>query len=134
MTSGLYVHPQGGTGHDNNTKLILHPGTNEYRLQFHFVGNQLQHVSTGKFVHPYGGAKGNDASLCLYDGNDNERTSTFAVSAGDGTLRIAGGNGFFVHPRGGNPHSGPDTELVWYHGGGDAGDTAKCAFSFIPAV
>ena len=74
---------------------------------FQFVGDQLQHMQSGKFVHPIHGRKAADANMGLYVDSDGERTSCYPFDYDPTRCLLAGGDNFFVKVNRNN-------ELVWH--------------------
>lgn len=113
------VHPSGGSSNPgNDTELVLHSGKdNPQRLQVRFIPVQgaghfgyIEHVTSGKIVHPYGGGlnPGDDTQLVYH----SARHSGALFAFNDEDEYIMHGNGLFWHPSGGSPIPGDDTPCV----------------------
>eukprot|EP01036_Dinobryon_divergens_P028163 gene28163-37063_t len=117
----LYVCPD--DTNDRSVKLVLQDfdpnafesGEKERQFLFRFVGDQLQHVQSGKYVHPIHGHKGPDVSIRLYDDSDGERTSCYPFDYDPTRCLLAGGDNFFVEVNRSN-------ELVWHKYGNTKDD------------
>ena len=119
VSSGYYIHPQGGENNPkNNTYLVLHPGHNSGSRAIHFLfeNNQLKHCTSGKYVHPYNGVAKNEADLVLYDGKFDDRTRINMVNIHDKTFLKSGNTGHFVHQKGGEQKPKPETHLTFSSG------------------
>eukprot|EP01036_Dinobryon_divergens_P027445 gene27445-36221_t len=68
--------------------------TREYLFQF--VGNQLQHFQSKKFVHPFSGYKSHNGGIGLWYGSDGDRTSCYPFDYDPTCCLLAGGDSFFV--------------------------------------
>eukprot|EP01036_Dinobryon_divergens_P027443 gene27443-36219_t len=64
----------------------------ENNFLFRFVHDELQHVQTGMFAHPYQGRKENDASIGLHE----DRSSCYPLDYDPEHCLLAGGDNFFV--------------------------------------
>ena len=131
-SSRKLVHPSGGSSNPgNDTPLVLHSDKNSpERLQVRFVPVEgfghfgyIEHVSSGKIVHPHGGSltPGNDTRLVYH--SDRHAAALFAFDEED--ERIMHRDGKIWHPLGGSPNPGNDTRCVLHS---DVHDAAKFYF------
>ena len=75
LQKDLCLLPEKGTGADiaNNTKLFYRPGCDTDAAIFRTTHRgALQHVESGKCVHPEGGTAWNNTPLVLHDGCDSD--------------------------------------------------------------
>jgi len=118
-SSRKLVHPSGGSSNpENDTKLVLHDSkSNPGRLQFRFVAvdgaghyGYIEHVSSGKIVHPSGGSviPTDDTELVLHSGRHAGALFGFDE---DNTF-ILHKSGKLWHPYGGSGNPPNDTILV----------------------
>lgn len=123
QSSRKLVHPKGGSHHPgNDTYLVIHSDKNDpARLQVRFVPVQghghfgyIEHVSSGKIVHPCGGGldPGNDTAL-VYHG-DRHSGALFGFNEEGYEIMHIGGK--IWHPEGGSPNPGNDTTCVLHSG------------------
>lgn len=121
------VHPKGGSSNPgNDTRLVLHSDKMvPQRLQVRFVPVEgfghfgyIEHVSSGKIVHPDGGHldPGNDTSLVYH--SDRHAGALFAFNQEDERIMHRGGK--IWHPLGGSPNPGNDTPCVLHSAVHDA--------------
>jgi len=115
LESFLFVQPETlKVDPNNNTPLVLSnwPTLSEDlpNLQFKFQNNQLIHVKTGKFTHPFGGIARNDVSLVLYDGDGFDRTSVSVTLENKHTFLKH--DNFYVHPLGRSSNLAVNTKLA----------------------
>ena len=126
-SSGKLVHPYGGSANPiDNTELVLHSDKdNPSRLQMRFVAEQreghfgyIEHVSSGKIVHPSGGSlnPGENTKLVLH--SDRHHAALFRFNEADNTLKHKGGKTW--HPSGGSPNPSNDTSCVLHSTSHDA--------------
>ena len=119
QSSGKLVHPKGGSPNPgNDTRLVVNSAKNNPgRLQVRFVPVQgyghfgyIEHVSSGKIVHPSGGSldPGNDTQL-VYHG-DRHSGALFGFDEENYEIKHIGGK--IWHPSGGSPNPGNDTVCV----------------------
>lgn len=119
QSSRKLLHAKGGSHHPkNDTRLVLHSDkNNSNRLQVQFVpvaGHKsfgyIQHVSSGKIIHPYGGRcdPGNDTYLVYHD--DRHDGALFGFD--EESFEIKHISGKVWHPKGGSPNPGNDTMCV----------------------
>ena len=131
-SSRKLVHPRGDSSNPgNDTELVLHSDKDSpQRFQVRFVPEKgfghfgyIEHVSSGKFVHPYGGSlnPGNDTKLVYH--SDRHAAALFAFDEED--ERIMHRDGKIWHPLGGSPNPGNDTPCVL---NSDVHDAAKFYF------
>ena len=124
-SSDKLVHPKGGSSNPgNDTRLVVHSGGQgggETRLQVRFVAvpdaghfGYIEHVSSGKVVHPSGGSlkPGNNTQLVYHSGR--HAGALFAFD--DENERIIHRDGKIWHPKGGSPNPGNDTVVVLHEG------------------
>ena len=131
-SSRKLVHPKGGS-HDpgNDTNLVVNSTKDDpSRLQFRFVAvdgaghfGYIEHVSSGKIVHPKGGSldPGNDTNLVLH--SNRHAGALFGFDEENIVIMHKGGK--IWHPKGGKPDPGNDTPLVL---NSDRHDAAKFFF------
>ena len=117
--TGKLIHPKGGS-HDphNNTRLVVHSDRNDpTRLQVRFVPVQgqghfgyIEHVSSGKIIHPLGGSvkPGNDTHLIYHE--DRHHGALFEFDEEDYIIKHIGGK--IWHPHGGSANPKNDTKCV----------------------
>ena len=121
------MHPDGGSCYPgDNTKLVVHSAKDSpQRLQFRFLPQEgydnfgyIQHVASGKIVHPSGGSMfpSNDTRLVLH--SDHHAGCLFVFDQGN--ERIVHRNGKFWHPCGGSPLPADNTECVLHSAVHDA--------------
>ena len=131
-SSRKLVHPRGGSHNPgNDTELVVHSAKDDPgRLQFRFVAvdgaghfGYIEHVSSGKVVHPKGGSlnPGNDTRLVLH--SDRHAGALFGFDEENIVILHKGGK--IWHPKGGSPNPGNDTTLVLHS---DRHDAAKFYF------
>ena len=131
-SSRKLVHPKGGKHNPgNDTELVVHSSKNDpTRLQFRFVAvdgaghyGYIEHVSSGKIVHPKGGSlnPGNDTHLNLH--SDRHAGALFGFD--EDSIVILHKGGKIWHPKGGKPNPGNDTLLNLHS---DRHDAAKFYF------
>ncbi|CAB3997468.1 c Gal-specific lectin [Paramuricea clavata] len=130
-SSGKLVHPKGGSSDPgNNTSLVLYDDrSNAGRLQVRFVPAEgsghfgyIQHVSSGKIVHPQDGRLDCGENTHLVYHSDRHGGALFAFNEGE---RIVHKGGKIWHPEGGALNPGNDT-LCLLHS--DAHHAAKFYF------
>lgn len=130
-SSRKLVHPDGGSRNPpNETKLVVHRDKDDpERLKFRFLPVQgfghfgyIEHVASGKIVHPSGGElyPGNNTFLIYH--SDRHAGALFAFDEDD---RIIHKGGKIWHPLGGYPNPGDNTFCVLHS---DAHDSAKFYF------
>ena len=113
------IHPIGGSHHPgNDTKLVVHDSKDDpTRLQFRFVAvdgaghyGYIEHVSSGKVVHPYCGSldPDNDTNLVLH--SDRHAGALFGFDEDNAVILHRGGKRW--HPARGRPLPVNDTPLV----------------------
>lgn len=121
-SSGKLVHPFGGyCNPGNDTKLVLHSAKDgPERLQVRYVPVEgaggfgyIEHVSSGKIVHPYGGSltPGDDTPLVYH--SDRHFGALFTFNVEDEYIMHKSGK--YWHPYGGSPNPGNDTPCVLHH-------------------
>ena len=121
------IHPRGGEHHPaDDTELVLCSGLDDpARLQFKFVAvdgaghfGYIEHVSSGKYVHPKGGSidPGDDTPLVLCSGGHAGTLFGFDEE----NIGILHKNGKYWHPKGGSPAPTDDTKAVVCSGLHDA--------------
>ena len=126
-SSGKLVHPYGGSSNPrDNTELVLHSDKDDpSRLQMRFVAEQreghfgyIEHVSSGKIVHPSGGSlnPGENTKLVLH--SDRHHAALFRFNEADNTLIHKGGKTW--HPSGGSPNPSDNTSCVLHSTSHDA--------------
>eukprot|EP01036_Dinobryon_divergens_P029663 gene29663-38789_t len=97
---------------DRSVKLILKEFNHKKEgkgddFLFRFERDQLQHVESGKYAHPFHGRKGPDVNIGLFEDSDEERTSCYPFDYDPTRCLLAGGDNFFVKINWNN-------ELVWH--------------------
>ena len=132
-SSRKLVHPSGGSSNPSNgTELVVHSDKNSpQRLEVRFVPVEgfghfgyIEHVSSGKIVHPRGGKlnPGNGTKLVYH--SDRHAAALFAFD--EENERIVHRDGKIVwHPQGGSPNPGNGTACVLHS---DIHDAAKFYF------
>ena len=134
-SSKKLVHPKGGSSNPGNGTHLIVFGSKEDpgRLQFRFVAvdgaghfGYIEHVSSGKIVHPEGGSldPGNATSLVLH--SDRHAGALFGFD--EENLVILHKGGKIWHPKGGKPGPGNDTPVVLHS---DRHDAAKFFFGSL---
>ena len=119
QSSRKLVHPKGGSPNPgNDTRLVVYNAKNDpARLQVRFVPVQgqghfgyIEHVSSGKIVHPSGGSldPGNDTDLVYH--SDRHSGALFGFDEEGYEIKHIGGK--IWHPKGGSPNPGNDTTCV----------------------
>ena len=126
QSSGKFVHPKGGSCNPgNNTRLVVHSNRNDpTRLQVRFVPVQgtpgygghfgyIEHVASGKIVHPSGGSvdPGNDTHLVYHE--DRHHNALFEFDEEGCVIKHTGGK--IWHPRGGSANPKNDTKCVLHN-------------------
>ena len=126
QSSGKFVHPKGGSCNPgNNTRLVVHSDRNDpTRLQVRFVPVQgtpgygghfgyIEHVSSGKIVHPSGGSvdPGNDTYLVYHEDRHND--AQFEFDEEGCVIKHTGGK--IWHPCGGSANPKNDTKCVLHN-------------------
>ena len=121
-SSGLAVHPDGGSANPpEDTKIVLHSGTGEPRLQFQFVPmtqwgeyGYIRQVTSQKYVHPLGGSgnPADDTRLVLH--SSTQCAALFYIDEQNDVIRHIGGK--FWHPFGGDQYPDDNTDIVLYPG------------------
>ena len=121
-TSGKAIHPDGGSANpSDNTNLVIHSGTGVSRLQLRFIPQPqyghfgyIQHVSSGKYVHPSGGSAypGDNTELVFHQGSHYGTLFSFD-EATEQIVHIGGKN---WHPDGGSVNPGDNTGVVLHQG------------------
>jgi hypothetical protein len=121
--TGKLVHPKGGSRNPrNNTRLVVHSDRNDpTRLQVRFVPVQgapgchgrfgyIEHVASGKIVHPSGGSAdpGNNTQLVYHE--DRHHGALFEFDEEACVIKHIGGK--IWHPHGGSPNPKNDTKCV----------------------
>eukprot|EP01036_Dinobryon_divergens_P032816 gene32816-42482_t len=101
----LYVGPR--QSDKRYVKLVLQKFNITAPLLFRFDGDQLKHVNSGNYVHPFGGRKGADVNIGLQFDSDGERTSCYQFDYDPKCCLLFGGNNFFVKIN-------RNRELVWH--------------------
>lgn len=95
LNSSKFVCPK---NNKHSTVLVLSNfdplHTHEYLFQF--VGNQLQHFQSEKFVHPFSGYKSHNGGIGLWYDSDGDRTSCYPFDYDPTCCLLAGGDSFFV--------------------------------------
>ena len=118
-SSGKLVHPYGGSHKPaDNTALVLYDGKDDpSRLQMRFVAEHgeghfgyIEHVSSGKVVHPCGGSLNPGENTCLVLHSDRHHAALFQFNEFDKTLIHKGGKAW--HPSGGSPNPANNTYCV----------------------
>ena len=118
-SGGKLVHPMGGSHNPgNDTSLVVHHAKdNPTRLQVRFVPvrsyghfGYIEHVSSGKIVHPKGGSldPGNDTRLVYH--SDRHSGALFGFDEEGCEIKHIGGK--IWHPQGGSPNPGNNTTCV----------------------
>ncbi len=129
------VHLEGGSAQPaNETRLVVFQGgAGEQRLQFRFVPVEgagkygyIEHVPSGKVVHPQGGSitPGNGTELVLH--SDRHAGALFTFD--EANDRIIHRDGKLWHPWMGNPNPADGTRVVL-----DEGKHDVARFSFTNA-
>ena len=117
--TGKLIHPKGGSRNpSNDTPLVIHSDRNDpTRLQLRFVPVQgysrfgyIEHVSSGKIIHPKGGRvdPGNDTRLVFHE--DRHNGALFEFDLNDNEIKHIGEK--ILHPRGESPNPKNDTICV----------------------
>ena len=123
------MHPSGGSSNpDNDTKLVLHDSkSNPGRLQFRFVAVEeaghygyIEHVSSGKIVHPSGGSVNPTDNTELVLRSGRHAGALFGFDESNATILHKSGK--LWHPYGGVGNPSNDTTLVLHS---DVHDNAK---------
>ena len=119
--SGKLVHPLGGLCNpDNETPLVVHDDNhNPTRLQVRFVPAQdsddykfgyIEHVESGKFVHPQGGSHDPDNNTHLVYHSDKHKGALFRFDEESNEIKHISGK--IWHPFEGLSKPGNDTQCV----------------------
>lgn len=127
-SSGKLVHPFGGSSNPNdNTELVLYDNKDDpSRLQMRFVPKRgeghfgyIEHVSSGKVVHPLGGRLDpvENARLVLH--RDRHDAALFGFNEADKTIIHKGGHKIW-HPIDGLPNPSNNTPCVLHSSENDA--------------
>ena len=133
--TGKLIHPKGGSRNPgNDTPLVVHSDRNDpIRLQVRFVPVQgyspfgyIEHVSSGKIIHPAGGKAnpGNNTSLVYHEHRHNG--ALFKFDENNYVIEHIGGK--IWHPRGESPNPRNDTACVLHE---DHNAAAKFYFGDI---
>ena len=127
------MHPKGGSFNPGNgTDLVVHSAKNDPgRLQYRFVPvdgaghyGYIEHVSSGKVVHPKGGDldPGNGTHLVLH--SDRHAGALFGFDEEDTVILHKSGKRW--HPKGGDPDPGNGTPVAVHS---DIHDAARFYFA-----
>lgn len=131
-SSRKLVHPFGGSFNpENNTELVLHSSKdNPGRLQVRFVPVEgfghfgyIEHVSSGKIVHPLGGSLTPENDTRLVYHSDRHAGALFAFD--EEGEHIMHRDGKIWHPFGGSAYPDNNTPCVLHS---DVHDAAKFYF------
>ena len=117
-SSGKFIHPYGGHNMPlaafRDTPLVVHPdihGNMHWRfIRKDGIYGYIQHVASGKIVHPYGGDLTPDRDTPLVLHSDQHSACLFALD--DVRHWIIHKAGLKAHPRGGRPDPNNDTLVV----------------------
>ena len=122
-SSKMLIHPKGGSHNPgNDTGLVVYASKNDPgRLQFRFVAVEgaghygyIEHVSSGKIVHPKGGSLNPDDNTHLVFHSGRHAGCLFGFDEANNLILHKSGK--YWHPRGGSPSPGNDTPVVVHHG------------------
>ena len=117
--TGKLIHPKGGSRNpSNDTPLVIHSDKNDpTRLQFRFVPvkgysrlGYIEHVSSGKIIHPKGGSVDPGNNTCLVFHENRHNGALFEFDLNDYEIKHTGKK--IWHPNGGSANPKNDTVCV----------------------
>ena len=129
------IHPKGGSRNPgNDTPLVLHSDRDDpARLQVRFVPVQdhkpfgyIEHVPSGKIIHPAGGKANPGDNTPLVYHEDRHQGALFKFDEEYGEIQHIGGKVW--HPRGGSTKPKNDTACVLH---GDRQPAARFYFGDV---